>query len=157
MAPPIYLADRVIRDRIEFRIFYANTAGPPRAFGQPGDLFIQLSTNSLYYKITPTKPLHLANADPRSWVHIPGESTTDIRHPCRHFHLVASTNGPIWMGYMYSSAVSYTESIRAFVDSKRDYNCKPMQIYFFFKKNIILKSNTKRMDIATAIQAPQIT
>lgn len=122
MPPPIYVAEDIFRDRIQFRIFYSITAGPPRGFGEPGDLFIQLSTYSLWYKTMPTKPLQLAINDPSGWVSIPGDSSVDIRHPFRHFHLVASTNGPIWMGYMYTSAVSYAESIEAYVDSKRDYN-----------------------------------
>lgn len=105
--------------RISFRVLYAHHHNPPRNLGYPGDLYIQGSSSSLWYKVDMASPLY-TSAEPGGWVNVLGHLGLDrhihIKHPLRHFHLVASSHGPIWMGYGYTSIVCYSESVEAYVN-----------------------------------------
>jgi hypothetical protein len=64
---------------------------PPLHLGYPGDLYIQGSSSSLWYKVDKEHPLW--NDESFGWVRVPGDLGLDhhirIKHPLHHFHLVA--------------------------------------------------------------------
>jgi hypothetical protein len=78
-------------DRISFHILYAYNHYPPLRLGYPGDLYIQGSSSSLWYKVNKEHPLW--NDESFGWVGVPGDLGLDchihIKHPLHHFHLVA--------------------------------------------------------------------
>jgi hypothetical protein len=102
-------------DRFSFRILYAYNHYPPLRLGRPGDLYIQGSSSSLWYKVGKEHPLW--NDESFGWVRVPGDLGLDrhihIKHPLRHFHLVASSVYPMWGGYIYGGIISFMESVQA--------------------------------------------
>jgi hypothetical protein len=125
-----YIAEVIRRNNICYRIFRASNCGPPNHLGDPGDLFIGYSTTTLWYKTHPADIMEQSIPNQTIWIAITGDCIDNIQHPSRHFHLVATPNGPTWMGYMHKSVLSYTDSVRGYMVAHREASDPELQIYF---------------------------